>query len=172
MLGGTHSPFHLQLCFLYTNLHVVIGLPMAPDVTVYFHKLPATAQGANGCHMTFTLAPPSIKLEVPTDEHVINIQVSSTSNTLKKRRARKGAKAKKSQTEGSNVNDPNTMVPRVLPIQIMIGSIPFTLGTTESVMMTSTEEREASQPKTPKVRVTKKFVKILKEESLKQKATP
>ena len=96
----------------------------------------------------------------------------STSKTLKKRRARKGDKAKKSQTEGFNVNDPNTMVPRVLPIQIMIGSIPITLGTTESVMTTSTEEREASHPETPKVRVTKKSVKILKNESLKQKVTP
>ena len=174
MLGGTHSPFHLQLCFLYTNLHVVIGLPMAPDVTVYFHKLPATAQGANGYHMTFTLAPPSIKLEVPNDEHVINIQVSSTSNTLKKRRARKGAKTKKSHTEGSNVNDPNTvgMAPRILPIQIMIGSIPITSGTTESVMMTSTKEKEASHPETPKVRVTRKSIKILNKESLKQKVTP
>ena len=96
----------------------------------------------------------------------------STSKTLKKRRARKGDKAKKSQTEGFNVNDPNTMVPRVLPIQIMIGSIPITLGTTESVMTTSTEEREASHPETLKVRVTKKSVKILKKESLKQKVTP
>ena len=145
---------------------------MAPQVTIYFHKLPTTAQRTNGCRMTFTLGPPSIKLEVPNDEHVTNIQVSSTSKTLKKRRARKGAKAKKSQTKDSNVNDPNTMVPRVLPIQIMIGSIPITLGTTESVMMTSTEEREASHPEISKVRVTKKFVKILKKESLKQKVTP
>ena len=82
---------------------------MAPHVTVYFHKLPAIAQGANGCRMTFTLGPPSIKLEVPNYEHVTNIQVSSTSKNLEKRRARKGAKAKKSQTEGSNVNDTNTM---------------------------------------------------------------
>ena len=139
-----------------------------------FHKLPITAQGANGCRMTFTLGPPSIKLEVPNDEHVTNIQVSSTSNTLKKRRARKGAKAKKSHTEGSNVNDPNTvgMAPRILPIQIMIGSIPITLGTTESVMMTSIEEKEASHPETPKVRVTRKSIKILNKESLKQKVTP
>ena len=135
---------------------------MAPHMTVYFHKLPVTAQGANGCRMTFTLSPPSIKLEVPNDEHVTNIQVSSTSKNLKKRRARKCAKAKKSQTEGSNVNDPNTMgmAPRLLPIQIMIVSIPITLGTTESIMMTLTEEREASHPKTPKVRVTKKSIKI------------
>ena len=93
---------------------------------------------------------------------------------MKKRRARKGAKAKKSQTNGSNVNDPNTigMAPRLLPIQIMIGSIPITLGTIESVMMTSTEEREASHPETPKVRVTKKSIKISKKESLKQKVTP
>ena len=145
---------------------------MAPDVTVYFHKLLATAQGANGCRMTFTLGPPSIKLEVPNDEHVTNIQVSSTSKTLKKRRARKGAKVKKSQIEGSNGNDPNTMVPRVLPIQIMISSIPITLGTTKSVMMTSIEEREASHPETPKVRVTRKSIKILNKESLKQKVTP
>ena len=43
---------------------------MAPQVTVYFHKLPTTGQGANGCRMTFTLGPLSIKLEVPNDEHV------------------------------------------------------------------------------------------------------
>ena len=38
-------------------------------------------------------------------------------------------KLKKSQIEGSNVNDPNTigMASRLLPIQIMIGSIPITL---------------------------------------------
>ena len=47
---------------------------MAPHVTVYFHKLHATAQGANSCCMKFTLGPPSIKLEVPNDEHVANIQ--------------------------------------------------------------------------------------------------
>ena len=93
---------------------------------------------------------------------------------MKKRRARKGAKVKKSQTKGSNVNDPNTvgMAPRILPIQIMIGSIPITSGTTESVMMTSTEEKEASHLETPKVRVTKKSIKILKKESLKRKVTP
>ena len=39
-------------------------------------------------------------------------------------------------------------------------------------MMTSTEEREASHPETPKVRVTKKSIKISKKESLKQKVTP
>ena len=114
---------------------------MAPQVNVYFHKLPTTAQGASGCCMTFTLGRPSVKLKVPNDERITNIQVSSTS---KKRRARKSAKAKKSQTEGSNVNDSMGMAPRHLPIQIMIGSIPITLGTTESVMVTSTEDREAS----------------------------
>nr|POF09737.1 hypothetical protein CFP56_21376 [Quercus suber]POF25620.1 hypothetical protein CFP56_17881 [Quercus suber] len=147
---------------------------MAPQVIVYFHKLPITTQGANGCCMTFTLGTPSIKLEVPNDEHVTNIQVSSTSKTLKKRRARKGTKAKKSQTEGSKVNDPNTMgmAPRLLPIQIMIGSIPITLGTTESVMMTSIEEMEASHPETSNVKVTKKSIKISKKASQKQKATP
>ena len=147
---------------------------MAPQVIVYFHKLPTTAQGANSCRMTFTLGLPSIKLEVPNDEHVTNIQVSSTSKTSKKRRARKSDKSKKSQTEVSNVNDLNAMgmAPRLLPIQIMIGSIPITLGTTESVMMTSTEEREASHPEAPKVRVTKKSIKISKKESLKQKVTP
>ena len=61
---------------------------------------------------------------------------------------------------------------RLLPIQIMIGSIPITLGTTESVMVTSIEEREASHPETPKVRVTKKSIKILKKASVKQKVTP
>ena len=147
---------------------------MAPEVTVYFHKLPATARGASGCRMTFTLGRPFVKLEVLNDEHMINVQVSSTSKTSKKRRARKSAKAKNSQIEGSNVNDSNTMgmAPRFLPIQIMIGSIPITLGTTESVMITSTEEREASHLETPKVRVTKKFIKISKKASLKQKVTP
>ena len=147
---------------------------MAPQVTVYFHKLPTTAQGANGYRMTFTLGPPSIKLEVPNEEHVTNIQVSSTSKTLKKKRVRKGAKAKKSQTEISNVNDSNTMgmALRHLPIQIMVGSIPITLGTIESIMVTSTKEREASHPETSKVRVTKKSIKILKKESLKRKVTP
>ena len=61
---------------------------------------------------------------------------------------------------------------RLLPIQIMIGSIPITLGTTESVMVTSIEEREASHPETPKVRVTRKSIKILKKASVKQKVTP
>jgi len=69
------------------------------------------------------------------------------------------------------VNDSNTMdmAPRFLSIQIMIGSIPITLGTTESVMVTSTEERETSPSKTPKVKVTKKSIKISKKASLKQK---
>nr|POF02863.1 hypothetical protein CFP56_10921 [Quercus suber] len=124
--------------------------------------------------MTFTLGTPSIKLEVPNDEHVTNIRVSSTSKTLKKRRARKGTKTKKFQTEGSKVNDPNTMgmAQRLLPIQIMIGSIPITLGTTESVMMTSIEEMEARHPETSNVKVTKKSIKISKMASQKQKATP
>ena len=132
---------------------------MAPQVTVYFHKLPATTRGASGCCMTFTLG------------RMTNIQVSSTSKTSKKRRARKIAKAKKFQIEGSNVNDSNTMgmAPRFFPIQIMIGSIPITLGTTKLVMMTSTEEREASHPETSKVKVTKKSIKISTKESLKSK---
>ena len=62
---------------------------MAPQVTVYFHKLPATAREASGCCMTFTLGPLFVKLEVPNDERITNIQVSSTSKTSKKRRARK-----------------------------------------------------------------------------------
>ena len=125
--------------------------------------------------MTFTLGRPSIKLEVPNDERITKIQVSSTSKTSKKRRARKSVKAKKSQTEVSNVNDSNTMgiAPRHIFVQIMIGSIPITLGTTESVMVTSTEERETSSTKTPKLKVTKKSIKVLKKaSSLKQKVTP
>ena len=39
-------------------------------------------------------------------------------------------------------------------------------------MMTSIEEKEASHPETPKVRVTRKSIKILNKESLKQKVTP
>ena len=38
--SGTHSPFCLQLCFLSINF--CVGLPMALQVTVYFHKLPVT----------------------------------------------------------------------------------------------------------------------------------
>ena len=146
---------------------------MTPQVTVYFHKLPATTQGVNGCRMTFTLGCPSIKLEVPNDEHMTNIQVSSTLKALRKRRARKSAKAKKSQAKGLNMNDPNTMgmALRLLTIQIMIGSIPTTLGTTELVMMMSTNEREASPPETPMAKVTKKSIKISKKASLKQKVT-
>ena len=89
-------------------------------------------------------------------------------------RAWKSAKAKKFQTEGSNENGSNTMgiALRLLLIQIMIGSIPITLGTTELVMVTSIEEREASHSETPKVRVTKKSIKILKKASVKQKVTP
>ena len=95
----------------YTSIFVLwLGLPMAPQVIVYFHKLPATARGASGCHMTFTLGRPSVRLEIPNEECMTNIQVSSTSKTSKKRRARKSAKAKKSQTEGLNVNDSNTIV--------------------------------------------------------------
>ena len=120
--------------------------------------------------MTFTLGRPSIKLEVPNDDRITNIQVSSTSKTSKKRRARKSAKAKKSQTEVSNVNDSNTlgMTPRHLPIEIMIGSIPITLGTTKSIMVTSIEEREASPPKTLKLKVTKKSIKASKKASSKK----
>ena len=147
---------------------------MAPQVTVYFHKHPAIALGASGCRMTFILGRPSVKLEVPNDERMTNIQVSSTSKTSKKRRARKSAKAKKSQTEGSNENGSNTMgvAPRLLPIQIMIGSIPITFRTIESVIVTSIEEREASNPETSKVKFTKKSIKISKKASLKQKVTP
>ena len=36
------------------------------------------------------------------------------------------------------------MAPRLLPIQIMIGSILITLGTTESVMVTSTKMKSVS----------------------------
>ena len=124
--------------------------------------------------MTFTLGHHSVKLEVPNDEHMTNIQVSLTSKTSRKRRARKSAKAKRSQTKGSNVNDSNTMdmAPRLLSIQIMIGSIPITLRTTESIMVTSTEERETSPSKTLKVKVTKKSIKISKKASLKRKVTP
>jgi len=72
------------------------------------------------------------------------------------------------------VNDSNTIgkVPRLLPTQIMIGCILITLGTIESVMVTSTEEREASPLETPMLKVTKKSTKALKKASLKQKVTP
>ena len=102
---------------------------MIPQVTIYFHELTAIAREASGCHMTFTLDYLSVKLDVPNDEQMTNIQISSTKKASRKRRAWKNAKAKKSQTEGSNVNDPNTMgmALRLLPIQIMIGSIPITL---------------------------------------------
>ena len=59
----------------------------------------------------------------------------------------------------------------LLPTQIMIGSIPITLGTIEPVMVTSTKEREASPLETPKLKVTKKSTKALKKASLKQKVT-
>ena len=119
---------------------------MAPQMTVYFQKLPAITQGASGCCMTFTIDCSSVKFEKPNDEHMTIIQVSSISKASRKRRTRKIAKAKKSQTEGSIVNDPNTMgmAPRLLPIQIMIGSILITLGTTESVMVTSTKMKSVS----------------------------
>ena len=119
---------------------------MAPQMTVYFQKLPAITQGASGCCMTFTIDCSSVKFEKPNDEHMTIIQVSSISKALRKRRTRKIAKAKKSQIEGSIVNDPNTMgmAPRLLPIQIMIGSILITLGTTESVMVTSTKMKSVS----------------------------
>ena len=50
---------------------------MAPQVNIYFHKLPTSAQGASGCHMTFTLGHPSIKLEVPNDALLIRQFVQS-----------------------------------------------------------------------------------------------
>ena len=119
---------------------------MAPQMTAYFQKLPAIAQGASGYCMTFTIDCSSIKFEKPNDEHMTIIQVSSIPKASRKRRTRKIAKAKKFQTEGSIVNDPNTMgmAPRLLPIQIMIGSILITLGITESVMVTSTKMKSVS----------------------------
>ena len=53
---------------------------MAPQVTVYFHKLPAIARGAGGCHMTFTLGRPSVKLKVPNDEHIGMSEISAPSH--------------------------------------------------------------------------------------------
>ena len=50
---------------------------MAPQVTIYFHKLPASAQGESGCHMTFTFGHPSVELEVPNDALLIRQFVQS-----------------------------------------------------------------------------------------------
>ena len=108
---------------------------MAPQLTIYFHKFPATTRGASGCRMTFTLGRPKPMVQM---RMALNRWYS----------------------------------PRLLPIQIMIGSIPITLGTTESVMVTSIEEREASHPKTSKVKFSKKSIKISKKASRKQKVTP
>ena len=68
---------------------------MVPQVIVYFHKFPAATRGVSGCRMTFTLGHPSVKLEVPNDEHMTNTQVSSTSKASRKRRTKKNTKTKK-----------------------------------------------------------------------------
>ena len=50
---------------------------MAPQVTIYFNKLPAFAQGVSGCHMTFTFGHPFVELEVPNDALLIRQFVQS-----------------------------------------------------------------------------------------------
>ena len=115
--------------------------------------------------MTFTLGHPFLELEVPNDGQVTKVQVLSTSkmplykidmvvknNTSKASRnyrAMKNAKTKRSQIEGPNINGPNTVgfSPTLLLIKIMIVSITITLGTIESMMVTSTEENKVSPPK-------------------------
>ena len=61
---------------------------MAPQVTVYFHKLPAIARGASGCRMTFTLGRLSVKLEVPNDEHIGMSEISALSHNFERERER------------------------------------------------------------------------------------
>ena len=50
---------------------------MAPQVNIYFHKLPTSAQGASGCHMTLTLGHTSVELEFPNDALLIRQFVQS-----------------------------------------------------------------------------------------------
>lgn len=87
---------------------------------------------------------------------------------------KKNTKTERSQTKGPDVNGPKTegLALRLLSIQIMIGSIPNTLSTIESVMVISTKENEVSPLETPKVKVIKKSIKSSKKASLKQKLTP
>ena len=120
--------------------------------------------------MTFTLGHHFIKVEVPNDGHVTNIQVLSTSkmplnmidkfvknNTSKASRnirAMKIAKTERSQTGGPNINGPNTVgfSPRLLSIKITIVSITITLGTIKPVMLTSIEENKVSPLKPHRLR--------------------
>ena len=65
---------------------------MAPQVTVYFHKLPTIARGASGCRMTFTLGRPFVKLEVP-NEHTGMSEISALSHNFERERERERERA-------------------------------------------------------------------------------
>ncbi|XP_060968514.1 uncharacterized protein LOC133036062 [Cannabis sativa] len=144
---------------------------MAPQVTVYFHKLPTTssAQGGKKSHFlaAFSIDQAPISCRVP--EPIKNVKTSTpakkagrgkgvkniTKNAqalrgtaakgFKKRHARavKRFAAKVAKTEGRPTKTGSPVMIQEWE-RILIGSIPIFLPTTVSVMVTSAEETEAT----------------------------
>ncbi|KAM1706158.1 hypothetical protein ACFX2K_028340 [Malus domestica] len=164
---------------------------MAPQVTVYFHELPAAesklGHGKHASHrISFTIdqAPTNcsmVKTKVATKTSKVAVKVikvgpkkSSSKNALRNARKRAARALRKkiakecvledieiiSRELFGAISSKDTKVPRrkivkvtsspltKVPVitQIMIGTIPITLPTTESVMMTSVEENEEILP--------------------------
>ncbi|KAM1083303.1 hypothetical protein ACFX19_022125 [Malus domestica] len=164
---------------------------MAPQVTVYFHELPAAesklGHGKHASHrISFTIdqAPTNcnmVKTKVATKTSKVAMKVikvglkkSSSKNALRNTRKRTSRALRKkiakervredieiiSRELLGAISSKNTKMPRrkivkvtsspltKVPVitQIMIGTIPITLPTTELVMMTSVEENEEILP--------------------------
>ena len=111
MPSEIHSPFHLQLCFLYINLRVVIRFTNGSPSDCLLPQ--ASCNCTRSKWLSHDIHPWSPFRQARSTEWRMHDQHPSFINLKdfkEEGRARKSAKAKKSQTGGSNVNDSNTIV--------------------------------------------------------------
>ena len=171
---------------------------MAPQVTVYFPKLPAGSPKRVGHQVTFTVdhapvvndvskASPKIKTSKAFVKVTKTQLMKSPSKNSIRNASKRAARAFKKKTTQANSFELIEIIPVVAvkahvskivksirrkvndsiatPIitQIMIGSIPITLTTTESVMVITTKEDEEVSPTTPKDQDSESHLKVAEE---------
>ncbi|KAL6191552.1 hypothetical protein ACLB2K_037942 [Fragaria x ananassa] len=119
---------------------------MAPQVTVFFYKLPATAAHPNrtGHRMTFVIGHISVtwakaKLEAKQDKLGMSTGKTQTFKAASKNALRKIAQSKPDKEE----------VKTRLQSHIMVGAMRVNLPNVETVMVTSTKGGDEYEPRLP-----------------------
>lgn len=144
---------------------------MAPQVTVFFHKLPANAARLSriGHRMTFVIGHAPVtcakpKLEAKQDKLGMSSGKTQTfkaasKNSLRNRRKR-AARAQRKRNAQANAMEAilaemtrskpaKEEVKTFLPSHIMVGSIQVNLPNVETVMVTSTKGGDEHEPRLP-----------------------